>query len=131
MANPGHSAPRRETPREPQSRRDERSSLGIDENLAGALAYFGLFISGIILLVLEKRSSFVRFHALQSTVTFGSLIVLRMVLGWLPVIGSLVSFLVPLATVVLWVVFMVKAYQGERWQLPIIGEIAEERSRRS
>ena len=120
----------RETPApESESRPAGSSTTGLDENVAGVLAYFALFIGGIILLILEKQSSYVRFHALQSTVTFGSLMILQVVLGWIPIIGPLVRFLVAVTTVVLWVVFMFKAYRGERWQLPIIGELAEERSR--
>ena len=105
-----------------------RSSTGLDENIAGALAYFGIFISGVALLVLEKDSTYVRFHALQSTVTFLSLFVISLVGGLIPLIGPLLSVLIPPATLILWIVLMVKAYQGERWQLPVIGEIAEERS---
>ena len=105
-----------------------RSSTGLDENIAGALAYFGIFISGIALLVLEKNSTYVRFHALQSTVTFLSLFVINLVGGLIPLIGPLLSVLIPPAALILWIVLIVKAYQGERWQLPVIGEIAEERS---
>ncbi len=57
--------------------------------------------------------------------TFGALYVVYWILGWVPPFAGLVW----IATVILWVVFLVKAYQGERWQLPIIGEIAEQRSR--
>ena len=105
--------------------RPPASSTGLDENVAGALCYLGLFVSGIIFLLLEKSSSFVRFHALQSTVTFGVLYVAYWVLGWIAPFAGLIW----IATVILWVVLMVKAYQGERWQLPILGEIAEQRSR--
>ena len=105
-----------------------RSTTGLDENLAGALAYFGVFISGVALLVLEKDSSYVRFHALQSTVTFLGLFVISQVGGLIPLIGPLLTVIVPPTTLILWIILMVKAYQGERWQLPVIGEIADERS---
>jgi uncharacterized membrane protein len=105
-----------------------RSSTGLDENLAGALAYFGVFISGIALLVLEKESSYVRFHALQSTVAFLGLFVIELIGRMIPLIGPLLTVIIPPAALILWIVLMVKAYQGERWQLPLIGEIAEERS---
>ncbi len=105
-----------------------RSSTGLDENIAGTLAYFGAFISGVALLVLEKDSSYVRFHALQSTVTFGGLFVIELIGGLIPVIGPLIRVLIPPAALILWLILMVKAHQGERWQLPVLGEIAEERS---
>ncbi len=106
-----------------------RSSTGLDENLAGTLAYFGVFISGIALLVLEKKSSYVRFHALQSTVAFLGLFVIELIGRMIPLIGTLLTVIIPPAALILWIVLMVKAYQGERWQLPLIGEIAEERSK--
>ena len=108
----------------------QRSSTGLDENVAGLLAYLGLFVSGALLLVFERESSFVRFHALQSTVTFLGLFVIQLVLGWIPFLGALVGLVVSVATVGLWILLMMKAYQGERYQLPFVGEIAEERSRR-
>ncbi len=104
-----------------------RSSTGLDENIAGALAYFAWFISGVALLVIEKESSYVRFHALQSTVTFLGVVVLRLIAT--PLFGETVSALIAVAGVILWVFLMAKAYQGERWQLPVIGELAEERSK--
>ena len=105
-----------------------RSTTGLDENLAGALAYFGVFISGIALLVLEKDSSYVRFHALQSTVTFLGLFAIELVGRMIPLIGPLLAVIVPPTALILWIILMFKAYRGERWQLPLIGEIAEERS---
>jgi uncharacterized membrane protein len=49
-----------------------RSSTGLDENVAGFFCYILGFITGIVFLVVEKRSSFVRFHAMQSTITFSA-----------------------------------------------------------
>lgn len=48
-----------------------KSSTGLDENIAGALAYVLGFVTGIFFLVVEKNSKFVKFHALQSTIVFG------------------------------------------------------------
>lgn len=109
----------------------EPSSTGLEANVAGLLSYALGFVTGIVFLVLEKRSSFVRFHAFQSTVTFGGLFLIQLVGGWLPLIGGLLRGAAGLTGLVLWIVLMVKAYQGERWQVPVVGEIAEERSRRS
>ena len=97
--------------------------------LAGLLSYLLGFVSGIILLVLERKSSYVRFHAMQSTLTFIALFVIQMVSGFVPLIGWLIHLVTILATFVLWIVLMVKAFQGERYQLPIVGEVAEERAR--
>ncbi len=49
------------------------STTGLEPNVAGLLCYLGAWITGIIFLVIEQKSKFVRFHALQSIVTFGAL----------------------------------------------------------
>jgi len=56
-----------------------KTSLDLDENMVGLLCYIGGWITGIIFLVLEKENKFVRFHALQSLLTFLPL----SVLAWL------------------------------------------------
>jgi uncharacterized membrane protein len=106
----------------------QESSLGLDPNIAGLLTYlFGAF-SGIVFLVLEKKNSFVRFHAYQSTVTFLAIFVVNVVIGIIPLIGGLITSLIGLASVVLWVLLMIKAFQGERFKLPMVGDMAEERA---
>ena len=49
--------------------------------------------------------------------------------GLIPLIGGLLGSVLSLASLVLWVVLMIKAYQGERFKLPILGDMAEERAR--
>src|SRR6056297_3203204 len=95
----------------------EKTSMGLDENVAGALAYAFGWITGLIFLVMEKKSSFVRFHAMQSIVVF----LILQVFGFLP----LINLLVFPAGLILWVFLMVKAYQGDKYKLPIIGDFAE------
>ena len=109
---------------EPKSS-SESSSTGLDENVAGLLCYLFGFITGIVFLVLEKRSAFVRFHAMQSTFAFLGLFVLSIVSNFLPVIRIFLPMLVGIATLVVWVLMMVKAFQGERYKLPIVGDMAE------
>jgi len=104
------------------------SSTGLDDNVAGLLTYLFGFVTGVVFLVIEKDSTFVRFHAFQSTVTFLVLFVVSVIGGWIPLLGSALNLVVTPISVILWVLLMVKAYQGERYQLPIIGEIAEERA---
>lgn len=102
----------------------EKSSTGLDENVAGFLCYLFGFITGIVFLVVEKKSSFVKFHAMQSTITFLSLFVISFILGWLPVIGVLIIVL----SLILWLILMIKALQGKRYSLPIVGKMAEGKS---
>jgi len=104
----------------------ETSSTGLAPNLAGALAYLLGPITGIVFLVVEKDSRFVRFHAMQSTITFGGLFVIQVVLNLVPFIGWAVSGLIifPLS-VLLWAFLMFKAFSGEMFKLPTIGDMAE------
>ena len=73
----------------------------------------------------EKENRFVRFHAMQSMITFGGLWVLLFILSFVPILGWLVMTGLYVVGVILWIVLMVKAYQGELFKLPMIGDIAE------
>ena len=95
----------------------EQSSTGLEENVAAFLCYLLGFVTGIVFLVVEKRSSFVKFHARQSTITF--LIILA--LSWIPVVG----FLFWILGICLWLILMIKALQGKRYLLPIVGNLIE------
>lgn len=105
---------------------EEPTSTGLDENIAGLLCYVATIITGIIFLLIEKKSYFVRFHAMQSVVTFGSIWILTIVLGGIiPFIGPVLSGLLTLLSVVLWIILMIKAYQKELIKLPIVGELSD------
>ena len=122
---------------------------GMDPKLAAAISY--IWIVGVIFFILEKDNKFIRFHALQS-ILFGVansivLILLGIVafvltlvfgIGGAMVGGgmeSLVSLLVGLIWLLFWLIGLlmfaglifaaVKAYQGQKFKLPIIGNIAE------
>ena len=102
----------------------EQSSTGLEENVAGFFCYLLGFITGIIFLAIEKKSSFVKFHAMQSTITFLSLFIISLILGFIPIIGLLV-YPIWILSLILWLILMVKALQGERYSLPIVGKMAE------
>lgn len=102
------------------------SSLNLDENVAGLLCYLGTFVTGIIFLILEKKSRFVRFHAMQSTVFFVGIWVVYFVVDFLPVIGWLLTSICSLFAFIMWIVLMVKAYQKEFFKLPVVGQIADD-----
>ena len=82
-----------------------------------------VLISGIIFVVLEKQDKTVNFHALQSIVLFGSLTILSPCLSWIPHVGGIFSALIGLLAFVFWIVLMVKAYQGERYRVPLAGKL--------
>ena len=106
----------------------ERTSTGFDANVAAALSYLVGFVTGIIFLVLEKENRFVRFHALQSTLLFAGIVALDILLQIVPILGALiVVFLVIPASAVLWLFMMFKAYQGEEFKLPVVGQFAADK----
>ncbi len=101
------------------------NSTGLQENVAGALSYLFGWITGIIFYLLEPGKPFVRFHAVQSIIVFGVLTILVLILSWIPVLGWIFSFVIWAIWVILWLVLMIKAYRGERYKLPVIGDMVE------
>jgi uncharacterized membrane protein len=124
-----------------------KSSTGLDENVAALLSYVFGWITGLIFMLLEKESRFVRFHAVQALIlgiiglvfSFGSWIIwfaVVIIASQLPdlvatlfmgVVG-LIMFVLVLAIFVGWVICMVKAYQHQYFKLPVIGNLAEKYS---
>lgn len=110
---------------------------GLSENTTALLSYVLGWITGLIFFLIDSRP-FVRFHAAQSLVTFGGLHIIRIVLGavfgfgwwyyggWANLgIGALLLGALGVISLVLWIVCMVRAYQGVRFKVPIAGDIAE------
>jgi len=106
----------------------EKSSTGLDENIAGLLCYVLGWVSGLVFILLEQKSKFVRFHAVQSIYVFGALTIAAIVLGWIPLIGQVLFWLISVLGLILWIVLMVKAYQGVKYKLPWSGKLAEKRA---
>jgi uncharacterized membrane protein len=108
-------------------------TTGLAENVAGLLCYLLGWLTGLIFLLIDKRP-FVRFHAAQSIVVFGTLTVIRIILSifflggysfglfWL---WSMISLLVTLAFFACWILLMVMAYQGKWFEVPIAAGIAK------
>ena len=94
-------------------------------NVVAVLAYLGGAITGIVVLVMEKKDQFVRFHAMQSTITFLLVLVANLMLRNIPVVGRLAYLPFALAVAALWIALMAKAFMGERYKLPYIGDFAE------
>lgn len=104
-------------------------AAGMQENVAGLLCYVLGWVTGLIFFLIDKRP-FVRFHAAQSIVTFGGLMIIQIGLTFFHgfgmwVIGGMLSMLVGLLSFILWIYCMVKAYQGQMFRLPIAAGIAD------
>lgn len=96
-----------------------------NENLMGAATYLLGFITGIIFLLVEKESKFVRFHAMQSTILFGGIFIANIVLGFVPILGWILGLLLSFAAFIFWILCMWKAFQGEMYKVPYVGAIAQ------
>jgi uncharacterized membrane protein len=106
----------------------EKTSTGLDANIAAALSYLVGFVTGIIFLLIEKDNKFVRFHAMQSTLVFVGIVAIDILLQLVPLLGALVViFVVIPASAFLWLLLMFKAYQGENFKLPLVGQMAADR----
>jgi len=112
---------------------------GLAPNVASLLCYLCSFITGIIFLLIEKDNKEVRFHAWQSIflgaayfVVYIALTILSIIMGMmsaaLATIFGLFGILAWLAFFILTIVCMVRAYQGQRWKVPYIGDIAEKQT---
>jgi len=108
-----------------ESRQEGGGTTGLEPGVAGLLCYLGMWVTGIIFLVLEQKNKFVRFHAAQSVVVFGTLGILSAVLRFMPYAGQFFSAAFGVLIFILWLVLMVKAYRGEYYRLPVAAEVAE------
>ncbi len=111
------------------------AAAGMAPNVAALLSYVLGFITGIIFLVLEpyKNDRFVRFHAFQSTFFSIALTIFWIVwsqlfwlipFGFLMTLFGLLGMLFQLAMFLFWLFLMYKAYNGERFMIPVIGDFA-------
>ena len=118
---------------------------GLDANVAGALAYLFGFVTGLIFYLIEKEDEFVRFHAAQSMVVFGGIVVLAILTSILQTVlfvgdafftGGIVAVLlslvlglvwlvVSLGAFLLWIFLMISAYQGKRTRVPVAAKFAD------
>jgi len=121
----------------PTTARAEAKTGPFSENLTAALAYL-TFVPAILFLLLNpyNKNPFVRYHSVQCLLAWGAAILaaivlklVGLVLFLIPVVGPLLVVLTwviaGLAALSLWLVLVVKAFQGERFQLPMLGQFAE------
>jgi uncharacterized membrane protein len=107
---------------------NNKTSSGLTENFAGMLCYLFGWLSGLVFFLTEKENKFVRFHAMQSIIVFAALLVINVVLGMIPVLGWVVAIVLWPVSAILWILLMYKAYKGERFKLPVAGDMAEKQA---
>ncbi len=129
---------------EQQTTGNSSDDTGLDENVAGALAYILGLISGLFFYFTEEDNEFIRFHALQSIIFSVAAFIVYYILntilfsmffsprmwatggGALFGLFSMLMTLFSLALLVIWLFLMFKAYNGEKYKLPVIGDLAED-----
>jgi len=110
------------------------------DNVAGMLAYVTI-IPAILFLVIEpyNKSRFVRFHSFQNIflhvgalVLWIALFIISAVLAFITILGHLVAFLLwmclSVGLLIVWIMLLLKANQGQMWKLPVIGDMAEKQA---
>ena len=122
-------------PTEDGAKPEAESSTGMSANIAGLLCYLFMWITGIVFVVIEKKSTFVKFHAWQSIMTFGVLTVALLILtsipsnGWiLSILIGIPSILIGILMVVLWIILLIQAGTGKMWKVPGVGDWAEKQA---
>jgi uncharacterized membrane protein len=110
---------------------------GLQDNVAAALCYSLWVLTGVLFLVIEpfNRNRNIRFHAFQAIFIWVAVIVVSIGVGlvtsiidFVPFLGWLMWRCFFLAVLVLWVMLMYKAYNNEKWVLPVIGPLAEKQA---
>jgi uncharacterized membrane protein len=108
---------------------------GLDPNIASALTYLCGVITAIIFLLVEKTNKTVRFHAWQSLFfSLGVFVInialnffsffLTQIAGILGVLIAMITMIFGLGVFILWIVLMIKAYQGSTLTLPVVSDLA-------
>ena len=129
------------TPTEGAAKPEAESSTGMSANVAGLLCYVGLWITGIVFVVWEKKSTFVKFHAWQAIMVFGVLTAAHLILGTvltaiavvtfspgLAILAGVLGTIIWILMVVLWIILVIQAGTGKMWKVPLAGDWAERRA---
>jgi uncharacterized membrane protein len=117
----------------------EKSSTGLEPNLGALLAYILGWVTGLLFVLIEQKDKYIRFHAFQSLYFFGAVSLIQIIgipvvatiFSRIPVFGWLFAFLlwslnivVGVVAFIFWILGMIKAYQGEWYKFPFVGEMA-------
>ena len=104
------------------------TSIGLQSNIAGLLCYVAFWVTGIVFVVIEQKSTFVKFHAWQSIITFAPLTGAYFILFWIPIIGGVLGWLIVTLGFILWIILLIQAGSGNMWKVPLVGDWAEKQA---
>src|SRR3990167_4209084 len=107
-----------------------------NRNLVAALSYLVGFVTGIVILLVEKDDKYIRFHAMQSTLLFVGLLIINILvdiilkpIDFLGFLSTVINTSITIAGIIVWVISMYKAYNGEVYKWPYVGKLAEKNVR--
>ena len=111
---------------------DKTCSTGLSQETSIILSYLLVWIGGVIMLKMERKNRFVRFHAMQSTIysLFATAVVIVLsLMSFIPLLGFLISIIIkPVFVIVFWisVIFIiVKTTDEQDVRLPVIADLAD------
>jgi uncharacterized membrane protein len=108
----------------------EMTSMGMRARTAGVLCYLFAWVGGLVFFLLERQNRFVRFHAAQSLLFFGTMSILGWVCSLFPFALFGLGGVVGLVGFIAWIVLMVAAHRGRYYKLPLFGDYAEQLANR-
>lgn len=99
-----------------------------NQNLIAAVAYLGWAVTGVAILILEKDNSYIRFHAMQSTLLSAVVLFLNIALEFIPLggLGFLAGQFITMVAFIVWIVLLYKAFSGEEYELPYLGPFSRQ-----
>jgi len=108
--------------------------MSSQRNVVAALSYVFGFLTGVVVLMVEPHDKFIKFHAMQSAVSTGSLFVLNILLGLVFSKFGVFSFISTISGILIWIVIFgmcvigfYKAKQGRVYKFPYFGNWVEKR----
>ncbi|VVB55379.1 Uncharacterised protein [uncultured archaeon] len=122
--------------KEPVKERAAAKSGAGNSNVLAALSYLAMPLVGIIVYIVSEKDKYARFHAIQSIlvgaaalIIYIPMIFVSMVLMFIPVVGWLIALIIwlviGLGGIGLWILLLYKAFTGEKYKLPVLGDYAE------
>lgn len=102
------------------------SSTGLPENVANFIAYLFGWISGLLILLVEKDNENIRYHGAQSVTVFGSLSILNLLLPFIPAVGPLLLAVVAPITLLAWIALMLMSLMGNAPRIPVVENFAQQ-----
>jgi len=101
----------------------DKSSTGMEPNVAAGVSLICGWITGLIFFLIEKDSKFVKFYAIQA-IGLSLIMVVAGVFNIIPVLGQIVFLVLALAVFVMWIICLINAFGGKIFKIPLIGDFA-------